>query len=284
MNKKEIEKLQKQMTYNENGEGVINGKTIRELETESMKKLVENQQNNVFDSIFKNKLKNQLRDNRHKYRDKKVALFFKSNIEIIIGIGISLLFVFVYHIFKTNDESSNASLLSGLIGGLGAIVAILLSISFSKRSNEQSLDSSVLPYIIVKRVKELPNTYVALEYFSDEEKLFGGWRQFDLNTIKDDKRALARNGVAYLHLENIGLGPAKRMKIEIDNFGVLFLDKDYLQPNEAMDIILNFSNPGKDQKSDLTIKYETIRNIHHTQKIEANITWHLDRTNFTLFS
>ena len=174
--------------------------------------------------------------------------------------------------------------MSGLIGGLGAIVAILLSISFSKRSNEQSLDSFVLPHIIVKKVKELPNTYVAFEYFSDEEKLFTGWRQFDFNTIKDDKRTLVRNGVAYLHLKNIGLGPAKKIQIKIDNFSSLFLDKDYLQPNETMDIVLNFSNPDKSQKAGLTIEYETIRNIHHIQKFNANITWHLDRTNFTLFS
>jgi len=74
------------------------------------------------------------------------------------------------------------------------------------------------------------------------------------------------------------------MEIKINNFGVLYLDKDYLQPNETMVIILNFNNPNTDQKADLIIEYETIRNIHHTQKISANITWHLDRTNFTLFS
>lgn len=282
MNKKEIEELQKQMTYNENGEGVINGKTIREIEYESMKKLAENPQNKVFDSIFKNKLKNPHK-NMHKYKKNKAALFLKNNIEIFIGIGISLLFILVYSLSRTNDEGINASLLSGLIGGLGAIVAIMLSISFTKRSNEQSLDSSVLPYIIVKSLKELPDTYVAYEYFSDDKKFSGGWRQFDFNTIRDDKRALVRNGMAYLRLENIGLGPAKRMEIKINNFGVLFLDKDYLQPNETMDIILNFSNPGTNQQADLFIEYETIRNIHHTQKIGANITWHLDRTNFTLF-
>jgi hypothetical protein len=278
------EKLQKQMTYNENGEGVINGKTIRELETESMKKLVENQQYKMFDSILKKKLKKRFRKNRHRYRENNVAQFLKNNIEIILGVGISFLFYFIFNIFKTNDESSNASLLSGLIGGVGAIVAILLSISFSKRSNEQTMDSSVLPYIIVKRVNEVPITYVSFEYFSDEEKLFYGWRQFEFETIKDDKRTLVRNGVTYLHLENIGLGPAKKMKIEIENFGTLLLDKDYLKPNESMDIILNFSNPDKDKKANLTIKYETIRNISHTQKFKANITWHLDRTNFTLFS
>ncbi|NCB43533.1 MAG: hypothetical protein EOM59_13085 [Clostridia bacterium] len=283
MYKKEIEELQKIMTYNENGEGLINGKTIRELEAENMKKLSENQKNKAFNSISKKRIKNHLR-NRHKHRETKAAIFLINNIEIIIGIGISLLFVFVYNLFKTNDESINASLLSGLIGGLGAIVAILLSISFSKRSNEQTLDSSVLPYIIVKNTKELPDTYAAFEYFSDEDKLFDGWRQFDFGTIKNDKRALVRNCVAYLHLENIGLGPAKKIKIKIENFGVLFLAKDYLQPNEDMYIILNFNNPDEDYKANLTLEYETIRNIRHAQRINANITWHLDRTNFTLFS
>lgn len=279
MNKTEIEKLQKQMTYNENGEGLINGRTIRELEAENMKKIADNQESNMLYSL----LKKQDRENRYRYRENKVAHFLKNNIEIIIGIGISFLFLFIYHIFKTNNESSNVSLLSGLIGGLGAIIAILLSISFSKRSNVQSMDSSVLPYIIIKRLREVPTTYVAFEYFSDEEAFINGWRQFDFNTIKDDKRALVRKGMAYLHLENIGLGPAKNMKIEIENFGRLYLEKDYLKPNETMDLILNFSNPDKDQNTDLIIKYETIRNIPHTQKFIARITWHLDRTNFTLY-
>ncbi|HHX11684.1 MAG TPA: hypothetical protein GX731_02600 [Clostridiales bacterium] len=284
MNKKEIEELQKLMTYNENGEGVINGKTILELEAESMTKLVENQKSKQFNRIYKNMQKKKPHNNNHKYREKKIIRLLKNNTYIIIGIGISLLFIIVYQTFKTKDENINVSLLSGLIGGLGAIIAIILSISFSKRSNEQSLDSSVMPYIIVKRTKELPSTYVAFKYFSDEEKLFDGWRQFDFNTIKDNKRLLVRNGVAYLRLENIGLGPAKRMNIKIGNFGVLFLDKDYLQPSEVMNIIFDFNKPGKDEKADLTIEYETIRNIHHAQKIGANVTWHLDRTNFSLFS
>ena len=279
MNKTEIENLQEQMTYNDNGEGLIQGKTIRELEAESMVEIAKNQQSYMLNSL----LKKQYRKNCYRFRENKVAHFLKNNIEIIIGIGISFLFLFIYHIFKTNDANSNASLLSGLIGGLGAIVAILLSISFSNRSNEQSMDSSVLPYIIIKRVREVPTTYVAFEYFYDDEALIDGWRQFDFNTIKDNKRALVRNGVVYLHLENIGLGPAKNMKIEIENFGRLYLDKDYLKPNETMDLILNFSNPDKDQNTDLIIKFETIRNIPHTQKFNASITWHLDRTNFTLY-
>lgn len=279
MNKTEIEKLQKQMTYNENGEGLIGGKTIREHEAESMKKIAENQQSNMLYSLTKK----QYRKNRYRYREKKVANFFLNNSEIIIGIGVSILFLFIYDIFKSNEESSNASLLSGLIGGVGAIVAILLSISFSKRSNEQSMDSSILPYIIIKSVKEVPTTYVAFEYFNNDETFFDGWRQFDFNTIKENKRALVRNGVAYLHLENIGLGPAKNMEIQIENFGRLYLDKDYLKPNETMDIILNFSNPDNDQSTDLIIKYKTIRNIPHIQKYNARITWHLDRTNFTLY-
>lgn len=59
------------MTYNENGEGVINGKTIREFEAENMKKLAENQQYNMFDSMLKKKLKKQFRKNRHRYRGNK---------------------------------------------------------------------------------------------------------------------------------------------------------------------------------------------------------------------
>lgn len=142
--------------------------------------------------------------------------------------NIDLCIIITYE--ETKD--SNASLLSGLISGLGAIIAILLSISFSERSNEQSFGSSVLPYIIVNKAGMLPDTYVAFEYFSDKEKLF-----------------------SYLRLKSIGLGPANKMGIGINNFSSLLLDKDYLQPN-----------------------------VHHVQEFDANITRHLDRTNFTLFS
>ncbi|HWQ96925.1 MAG TPA: hypothetical protein VN538_02350, partial [Clostridia bacterium] len=60
-------------------------------------------------------------------------------------------------------------------------------------------------------------------------------------------------------------------------------DKDYLQPGESMNLILNFSNPDTSQDANFVIDYKTIRNVNHSQGFHANITWHLDRTNFTLF-
>lgn len=281
MDKKLREKMLKLMTYNDNGEGVINGKTIREIEAENMKKYVNEHHGKIlFDTDTKKALMKELFGEKKE----KIKKFGKNNVEIFIGIGVSFLFVFIYYFFKTDDKGGNGSLLGGMIGGLGAILSILLSIAFSRRSNELILDSSVLPYIVMKKRKEPAETYVSFEYFSDEKNEFCGWRPFDFNTIKDNKRVLVRNGIAYLHLENIGLGPAKKIKIEIDNFGSLFLNKDYLQPKESMDIILNFGNPDDSKKTDITIEYETIRNISHVQKFNANITWHLDRTNFTIFS
>lgn len=284
MDKELREKMQKLMTYNDDGEGVINGKTIREIEAENMKSYASNPEKISFDSENMRTLLKELYENRRGENKKKIEKFIKNNIEILIGIGVSLLFILIYYFFKTDDKSGNGSLLGGMLGGLGAILSILLSIAFSKRSNEKALDSSVLPYIVMKMKKEPAETYIAFEFFYNEENKFCGWMPFDFNTIKDNKRILVRNGIAYLHLENIGLGPAKKMKIKIDNFDSLFLNKDYLQPNESMDIILNFSNPNDSKKTDITIEYETIRNIKHVQKFDANITWHLDRTNFTLFS
>lgn len=77
MNKKEIKELQKQMTFDENGEGIINGKTIREHEAENLKKLVENQQNNVSTSIYKYMFKKKRRSykNKYRYKERKVTLF-----------------------------------------------------------------------------------------------------------------------------------------------------------------------------------------------------------------
>jgi hypothetical protein len=281
---KEFKKMQKLMTYNDDGEGVINGKTIRELEAENMKNYSNKHKKVSFDSETNKALGKELLKIGYFEIKEKIEKFIKDNMEIFIGIGISLLFIYIYYIFSTDDKGINCSLLGGILGGLGAILSILLSIAFSKRSNEQVLDSSVLPYIIMKKRIEPAETYISFEFFYSKENDFCGWKPFDFNTIKDNKRALVRNGIAYLHLENIGLGPAKKMEIRIANFSSLFLDMDYLKPNESMDIILNFNNPNDSKNTDITIQYETIRNIKHIQKFKANITWHLDRTNFTLFS
>lgn len=50
-----------------------------------------------------------------------------------------------------------------------------------------------------------------------------------------------------------------------------------------MRIILNFNNPNQSCQTDILFEYETIRGDKHTQRFHVNITWHLDRTNFTLF-
>lgn len=302
MDKEDRERLQKQMTYNDDGEGVINGKTIREIEAENMKKAAENPSIIHFNSKNMKVINKERYKNRKKINKDRRRRFFQIHKELILGSVIALLFISSYFAFRTGDIGGDSSLLGGMLGGLGAIVSILLSITFSKRSNEQALDSAVLPFIVMKRKSEPAENYIAFEYISVEEDIFKDksksflkrmlnkkikfdfWRPFDFNTIKDDKITLVRNGIAYLHLENIGLGPAKNINVKINNFGHLFLEKNYLKPNEKMNIILNFSNPDDGKDADITIEYETIRSIKHTQVFSANITWHLDRTNFTLFS
>jgi len=274
---KDLREVQKLMTYNEDGEGVINGKTIRELEAEIMmeyskKKLPIKE----FNIIWKNSSKE-----INKERLQKILKYLQNNTEIFIGILISLAFIFIYFNFKTNDENANISLLGGMIGGLGAILSILLSIAFSKRSNEQTWDATVLPYLLLKNNKKNPpENYISFVHIKDKKI----WGPLDFEKIKNDKKLLVRNGIAYLHIENIGLGPAKKINIKVNNFGSIYLSKDYLQPEESMDIILNFNNPDDSINSDIIIEYETIRNIRHVQRYQANLTWHLDRTNFTLYS
>lgn len=274
MSKKDLNLIESIMSYNENGEGVINGKTIRELEAESMAQYLKNHKKTP-KSAFPRAKKVRL---HKRFKDK-----FRKNTEIIIGVIISIIFMLSFYLLKTGNQSIDYGFLGGLFGGLGTIIAILLSISFSRRSNEQTLDSAVLPYIIVKKLKEPPADYFAYEFFTADNSTFSGWRNFDFTTIKENKRTLVRNGIAYLHLKNIGLGSAKNLRIYIDNFSSIFLDKDYLLPNESMYLILNFNNPDNSIGTNLVFEYDTIRDIHHSQEFHANITRHLDRTNFTLF-
>ena len=293
MKKEEYTELLKKMTYNEDGEGVIDGKTIRELEREAM--------GNYYNSFLakgdlqapKRKSKicaliNRITHFLHckwKWGTEKVKWILSKIsdfLEIMLGIFFLVLFFLIYKHLKGTIDENDASLLGGLIAGFGAIAAILLSISFSKRSGEKSLESAVSPYFILKKLMEPPEIYEARELIPSEDT-FKGWRPFDFTTIKDNKRTLVRNGIAYLRLTNIGLGPAKNIKISVENCGNLFLYKDYLQKDASMDIVLNFNNPGEDQTTNITVSCESIRNKKYEQVFPAWITWHLDRTNFTLF-
>ena len=46
---------------------------------------------------------------------------------------------------------------------------------------------------------------------------------------------------------------------------------------------INFNNPDDSYQTNIIFEYETIRGNRHSQRFQANITRHLDRTNFTLF-
>ena len=216
---------------------------------------------------------------------KKIKKFFGNNIEIVVGICISIFLVGVYLAFKSLQNERNISMLGSVIGAEGAILSVLLSISFMKKSNEKTLDASVLPYLSVKK-DTIPSEHAyAFEYFKirKDKTDFDGWRKFDFDTISNDKIKLARNGIAYLHIKNIGIGPAIHLKLKIENFSNVYLPIDYLRPDEELDLILNFNNPDNSYRTDIVLRYETIRGTEHSQRFHANITWHLDRTNFTLF-
>ena len=101
--------------------------------------------------------------------------------------------------------------------------------------------------------------------------------------ICKDKEKLTRNGIAYLRIKNVGIGPAIHLNMEIKNFSNVYLPIDYLRPNEDLRLILNFNNPDDSYQTDIIFEYETIRGNRHSQRFQANITRHLDRTNFTLF-
>ena len=76
-------------------------------------------------------------------------------------------------------------MLGSVIGAEGAILSVLLSISFMKKSNEKMLDASVLPYLSVKK-DTIPSEHAyAFEYFKirKDKTDFDGWRKFDFDTI-----------------------------------------------------------------------------------------------------
>ena len=271
------------MVHKEDGEGVINEKAIRQLEYEAMQNAVNDPE--FVKTIDNKKMRKEIqRAIRDDFR-KKVKEFIKNNIEIIVGICISVLLVCIYFIFKYPDAEQNISLIGSIIGAEGAMLSVLISIAFMKKSNEKALDASVLPYLTVEKEKQPTGSAYAFEYIKDTDKKrdFSFWRTFDFNTIRDDKIKLVRNGVAYLHIKNIGIGPAIYLKMKIENFSYVFLPNDYLRPNDELYLILNFNNPDRSCKTDIIFEYETIRGERHVQRFHANITWHLNRTNFTLF-
>ena len=271
------------MTYNENGEGVIDGKTIRQLEYEVMQYSANNPQ--TIKLTNDKELGKELRRIDYNSFRKRISKFFENNIEIIVGMFISVCLISIYFIFRSADVVHNISMIGSIIGAEGAMLSVLLSISFMKRSNKKALDASVLPYLTIEKEKFPAENAYAFEYIKDTDakRNFSIWRTFDFDTIRDNKIKLVRNGIAYLHIKNIGIGPAIHLKMEVENFSSIFLPIDYLRTNDEMNLILNFNNPNQSCKTDIVFEYETIRGERHTQRFHANITWHLDRTNFTLF-
>lgn len=280
---KKVESVLTDTIQNENGESVIDTSRTGGLEYDVTKDKANNSQKNTVNDT--DQIRKELRQATRDNCAKKIKKFFENNIEIVVGICISIFLVGVYLAFKSLQNERNISMLGSVIGAEGAILSVLLSISFMKKSNEKTLDASVLPYLSVKK-DTIPSEHAyAFEYFKirKDKTDFDGWRKFDFDTISNDKIKLARNGIAYLHIKNIGIGPAIHLKLKIENFSNVYLPIDYLRPDEELDLILNFNNPDNSYRTDIVLRYETIRGTEHSQRFHANITWHLDRTNFTLF-
>ena len=280
---KKVESILTDTIHNENGESVIDTSRTCGLEYDVTKDKANNSQKNTVNDT--DQIRKELRQATRDNCAKKIKKFFGNNIEIVVGICISIFLVGVYLAFKSLQNERNISMLGSVIGAEGAILSVLLSISFMKKSNEKTLDASVLPYLSVKK-DTIPSEHAyAFEYFKirKDKTDFDGWRKFDFDTISNDKIKLARNGIAYLHIKNIGIGPAIHLKLKIENFSNVYLPIDYLRPDEELDLILNFNNPDNSYRTDIVLRYETIQGTEHSQRFHANITWHLDRTNFTLF-
>lgn len=122
------------------------------------------------------------------------------------------------------------------------------------------MEASVFPCLAVKIEKNQTEGAYAFEYIkdTDKERNFSIWRRYDFNMIHDDKIKLVQNGIAYLHIKNIGIGPAIHLKMKIENFSHVFLPIDYLKPDDELYLILNFDNPNRSCRTDIIFEYETI--------------------------
>lgn len=270
------------MTYNEDAEE-IDGKTIRQSECETVQGMEKNfHRVNIIDN---RKIEKDFRRTIRNNRWTKIKIFLENNIEIVVGICISVLMVGIYFVFKSPQNDKNISLIGSIIGAEGTMVAVLLTIAFTKKSNERALDATVLPYLTIEKDNKPSENAYAFEYFKTtiDKRDFSVWRKFNFDMICKDKEKLTRNGIAYLRIKNVGIGPAIHLNMEIKNFSNVYLPIDYLRPNEDLRLILNFNNPDDSYQTDIIFEYETIRGNRHSQRFQANITRHLDRTNFTLF-
>lgn len=270
------------MTYNEDAEE-IDGKTIRQSECETVQGMEKNfHRVNIIDNWkIEKDFRRMIRNNRRT----KIKIFLENNVEIVVGICISVFMVGIYFVFKSPQNAKNISLIGSIVGAEGTMVAVLLTIAFTKKSNERALDATVLPYLTIEKDNKPSENAYAFEYFKTtiDKRDFSVWRKFNFDMICRDKEKLTRNGIAYLHIKNVGIGPAIYLNMEIENFSNVYLPIDYLRPNEDLHLILNFNNPDDSYQTNIIFEYETIRGNRHSQRFQANITRHLDRTNFTLF-
>ena len=158
------------MVYNEDGEGVINGKTIRQLEYEAMQNAANDPEfvKTIDTKKIRKEIQKAIRDG---YR-KKVKEFIRNNIEIIVGICISVFLVCIYFILKNPDTEQNISLIGSIIGAEGAMLSVLISIAFMKKSNEKALDASVLPYLTIEKEKKPTDAMIKLSWFEMELHIY----------------------------------------------------------------------------------------------------------------
>ena len=75
----------------------------------------------------------------------------------------------VYFIFRSPDVVHDISMIGSIIGAEGAMISVLLSISFMKRSNKKALDASVLPYLTIETEKFPTEDAYAFEYIKDTD-------------------------------------------------------------------------------------------------------------------
>lgn len=218
------------MYINDDGEGEINGKTIREVEREKMEE--------YYLECHK--------DTLHNYQSKKnniIIKFFntilcfiqkiiriivnisKNYFELLIALLTVIIYIYVYLYCKSpTDGSFNGGLLGGLLSGMGAIVAILISIIFSRLSNNKIIEMQIKPYILLQKV---PITSEYVEAFKYDNSLdFSAWIPFKFDEISNNKRACVREGIILLNFQNIGIGTAKNIEVSIQNFGNIFYQRE----------------------------------------------------------
>lgn len=213
--------------------------------------------------------------------------------ELIIAITMILLFAVAYLLFRTDDNSFNGGLLSGLISGVGAIIAVLFSIWFTRNSNNKLIEAQIKPYILLtsdyfrhvyKEVDSKEEFILKYKkgYQINEDESF--WKSYTGEYFYDNQESVNNNGSCGIILENIGAAVAIDLKVKIKMGGDLYDFQNTLKINEKVGFVLDFNFPKSNIETKLIIEYSSLNGTLYRDEYPCKVKKHSDRINVLVHS